>query len=182
MTNNFILRNISIKWIKPLKYNLRLLSQQYIHIEESLLIESFYESYNDIAIITKKYSYSWSNYIITALSMISLRIPLSIIFILYEKNFYEIPTFLFQSINWLVLMYSICQLNEENNKLIRYLYRSRLFNHLTIIDFEKYNIYKKIGLNLFNLYPTFTEFNRLILILGNFIIPVILAGINMIFN
>jgi hypothetical protein len=142
----------------------------------------FYHQYERFFEECWTFTEGWKSYILIALIFISFRIPLSIAYIFYEQNLYEVPTLLFQSTNWLLLMHSISSLNEKPKMLLKELYTNRIFSNEIMEGILVYTKYKKLGMSIYGIRPTFEIITKLTIFMVNLVLPVLLATLSMIFK
>jgi len=146
---------------------------------EQQLSKEFYIDYDAAYYNCKRFNNSWKLVIICAFTMISFRIPLGILYVFYYNNLLEIPTLAFQIINWFLLVYSICSLNDENRHLEEFLYKYKIFHSKDIIDdILVYNKYRSLGINLYGFIPNFYVFAQIVIIIFNIVLPILLAVAN----
>ena len=146
---------------------------------ELQLSKEFYIDYDAAYYNCKRFNNSWKLVIICAFTMISFRIPLGILYVFYYNNLLEIPTLAFQIINWFLLVYSICSLNDENRHLEEFLYKYKIFHSKDIIDdILVYNKYRSLGINLYGFIPNFYVFAQIVIIIFNIVLPILLAVAN----
>jgi hypothetical protein len=157
------------------------LNQNY---NEFQLLKEFYLDYDKSYYNCKNFNSSWKLIIISAFTMISFRIPLGLLYVFYYQNLLEIPTLIFQVINWFLLVYAICSLNDENRHFEEFLYKYKIFHNREIIEeLLMYNKYRTLGINLYGFVPNFYLFAQLLIIIFNIILPILLAIANaLIFN
>jgi len=149
---------------------------------DELTIKWFYNQYERYYTECATFTEGWKIYILIALMMISFRIPLSIVYIFYNQNLYEVPTLLFQSTNWMLLIHSISSLNEKPKLLLKELYTNRIFSKDVIDDIQLYTKYKKLGMNIYGIRPTFEVITKITIFAVNLVLPVLLATFSMIFK
>ena len=173
--------------IKDWLVRYKLLSKSYYldpNNSEYGLLKLFYIDYDKSYYSCKSFNNGWKLVIICAFTMISFRIPLGILYVFYYNNLLEIPTLIFQIINWFLLVYSICSLNDENRHLEEFLYKYKIFHTKDIIDeIVMYNKYRSLGINLYGFIPNFYVFAQVIIVIFNIILPILLAVANaLLFN
>jgi hypothetical protein len=173
--------------IKDWLVRYRLLSKSYYldqNNSECGLLKLFYIDYDKSYYSCKSFNNGWKLVIICAFTMISFRIPLGILYVFYYNNLLEIPTLIFQIINWFLLVYSICSLNDENRHLEEFLYKYKIFHTKDIIDeIVMYNKYRSLGINLYGFVPNFYVFAQVIIVILNIVLPILLAVANaLLFN
>jgi len=140
-------------------------------------LDSFFTNYDIHVDRCNRFFETFNMYILIGLLMISFRIPLSIVYIFVNKIVFEVPTLVFQCSNWFLFIYTLCELNEQNNEIIKELHRHRVFDFSMIEEIQTYNQYHPLGASIFGLAPSFSLLTKSGVVLFNGILPVLIATV-----
>jgi len=79
-------------------------------------------------------------------------------------------------------MHSISSLNEKPKMLLKELYTNRIFSNEIMDGILVYTKYKKLGMSIYGIQPTFEIITKLTIFVVNLVLPVLLATLSMIFK
>jgi hypothetical protein len=167
--NRLLQRSEQIKnWLKNLKKKYKNQSLRLIH-EDS----DFYKEYNVHHSIIKNFAKYWNFLIFIGFILLIAHIPIDLIAIIYLKQLFDIPGLIIKTsaLGW--YLYCICQLNDNEDKIIPYLYKHRVYNDDQIEYISKYIKYRTIGLNFYGIKISGTFLTKYLIIIINLLVPTI---------
>jgi hypothetical protein len=156
------------KWLKGLKHG--------THVRD---LDSLYQMYNHYYKSSKLFRKLWINIVLITFCMITFRIPMSFILLVYSKFYFEAVLLVFNLYAWVSLLVPVCSLNEINSVIKTYFYK-----HPGIIDkteeiekFIKYSELRPLGITVYGFTPNFTHMLTVVILVTNVIVPVFLSFI-----
>lgn len=136
-------------------------------------IQQFSEKYFVEYKKTRLFSKKWNFIIYIGFILLSFHIPVDLISILLGKKYYDIPGFIIKTISLIWYTYCICNLNNLDNKLIKYLNKHQLYHKDDIDELNNYIQARPLGIDLYGYKLNGNFIIHLIIIIINFILPII---------
>ncbi len=131
--------------------------------------EKYFIEYKKTRLFAKK----WNFMIYIGFILLSFHIPVDLISILVSKKYYDIPGFIIKTISLIWYTYCICNLNNLDNKLIKYLNKHQLYHKDDIDELNNYIQARPLGIDLYGFKLNGNFIIQLIIIIINFILPII---------
>jgi hypothetical protein len=122
---------------------------------------------------TRLFAKKWNFIIYIGFILLSFHIPVDLISILIGKKYYDIPGFIIKTLSLIWYTYCICNLNNLDNKLIKYLNKHQLFHKDDIDELNNYIQARPLGIDLYGFKLNGNFIIQLIIIIINFILPII---------
>ncbi len=122
---------------------------------------------------TRLFAKKWNFMIYIGFILLSFHIPVDLISILVSKKYYDIPGFIIKTISLIWYTYCICNLNNLDNKLIKYLNKHQLYHKDDIDELNNYIQARPLGIDLYGFKLNGNFIIQLIIIIINFILPII---------
>ena len=141
----------------------------------TITTETFYADYNYHYMMVHRFSVNWNFIIFLGFILLTFHIPIDLVSILFEKNYYDIPGLCIKLLSLAWYIYSICKLNDYETKIIPFLYKLRLFTIDEMEFITKYIEYRPIGLPFYGIKINTGFFIKILLLLLNLVIPSIYA-------
>jgi len=149
-------------WLKDLK-----------HHRPSLV--DFYAAYKLHHKAIKVFGRNWNFIVLMGFIILTYHIPIDVFSVLLNHRYTDIPGIVVKSLGLGWYTYTICRLNDMDNKVVPYLYKHNIYSGEEIAAVEKYAIYHELGLNFYGIKisgPIIIKFGLLTI---NLIIPTIYA-------
>jgi len=131
--------------------------------------EKYFIQYKKTRLFAKK----WNFIIYLGFVLLSFHIPVDLISILMSKKYYDIPGFIIKTISLLWYTYCICNLNNLDNKVVKYLNKHQLYHKDDIEELNNYIIARPLGIDFYGFKLNGNFIIQLIIIIINFILPII---------
>ena len=142
-------------------------------------MESIYQMYAHFYKSGKIFRKLWINIVLITFCMITFRIPMSFILLVYSKFYFESVLLVFNIYSWMTLLIPICNLNEINSIVKTYFYKHHgiIDKHEDIERFIKYTELRPLGLTVYGFTLNFTHMLTIVMLVTNVIVPVFLSFI-----
>jgi hypothetical protein len=134
-------------------------------------IEDFYKKYNHHYVIIQRFGRYWNFIIFLGIILLTFHIPIDLISIVYDKNYYDIYGFVIKTTSLAWYIYSICHLNDYETRVLPFLYKHRLYSMADMEMITKYVEYRPLGLPFYGIKINSGFFIKLILLMANLVIP-----------
>ncbi len=131
--------------------------------------EKYFIQYKKTRLFAKK----WNFVIYLGFVLLSFHIPVDLIAIVVSKKYYDIPGLIIKSISLIWYTYCICNLNNLDNKLIKYLNKHQLYHKDDIEELNNYIQARPLGIDLYGFKLNGNFIIQLVIIIINFILPII---------
>ena len=146
--------------------------------ENKYSVDEFYLNYDNHYKKIKNFSKNWNLLICLGFILLIFHIPNDLMLIIYNKSYIDISGFVIKSLALFWYIYSICNLNNYEKKIIAKLYKHKIFNINQIDEIHKYIEYKKLGLDLYGIKINGNFFIQFGLFVVNLVLPILYAFIN----
>jgi hypothetical protein len=138
-------------------------------------IEEFYLQYNENYRAIKHIARHWNILIFIGSLMLTFHVPIDIISVWYKHYYYDIFGLIVKLLSLLWYVWRICDLNDNEQYIIAYLHKHRIYSHAVTEEIEKYVEYRPLGLNFYGLKVNRAFITKVLLLSVNLIIPTIYA-------
>lgn len=158
------------------------LLKRYSSIRENLLkktkkdklnLEQFMEIYYIEYKKTKIFSLKWNFIIYFGFILLTFHIPVDLISILVGKKYYDIPGLIIKILSLLWYVKCICELNNLDTIVIKYLYKHKIFTKEQISTIQDHVETRPLGISFYGLKLNGNFFIQILIIFINFIIPIL---------
>ncbi len=140
-------------------------------------IDSIYQMYNHFYKTTKRFNQNWINVVLITFCMLSFRIPISFVLVVYKKFTFEIILLIFYIYAWFQLLIPICELNKLNDFFKTYFYKHDIIDNKFIEPLLKYNEIRTLGISFYGFMPSYKHIMSVVIIVSNVIIPTFISFI-----
>jgi hypothetical protein len=141
-------------------------------------INEFYSQYNTHYRSVKHLAKYWNVLIFVGSLLLTFHVPIDLISIIYKQYYYDIYGLIIKLASLLWYLWRICELNENEQYIVSYLYKHRIFSIDDIEGIEKYVVYRPLGLNFYGIKINKAFIIKICLITINLIIPTLYALIS----
>jgi hypothetical protein len=140
-------------------------------------LDSMYQMYSHFYNTGKYFRKLWINIILITFCIITFRIPISFILLVYSKFYFESVLLVFNVYAWFTLLIPICNLNEINSMIKFYFYKHPHIIESTenIEKFIKFSELKPLGLIFYGFTLKFNHLLTIVIVVLNVIVPVFLS-------
>jgi len=126
--------------------------------------------------VCRKFARWWATLIACVFTMITFRLPMSVLLLFRRGQLNEIPIFGLLVVLWVWMLYLICYLNDENKHFRELFYKYHITRDTETIErFERVNEIKPLGMNLYGFVFTFEYTAQTLMIVFNVVLPVLFA-------
>lgn len=141
--------------------------------EKKPSITDFSETYLIQYKKTRLFAKKWNFVIYIGFVLLSFHIPVDLISIVISKKLYAVPGLIVKTISLIWYTYCICNLNNLDNKLIKYLNKHQLYHKDDIEELNNYIQARPLGIDLYGFKLNGNFIIQLMMIVINFILPII---------
>jgi hypothetical protein len=138
-------------------------------------LNDFYNQYNSHYRNIKELAKYWNILIFVGSLLLTFHVPIDLISIIYKQYYYDIFGLVVKITSLLWYLWRICELNDNEQYIISYLYKHRIYEISDIEGIEKYVVYRPLGLNFYGIKINKAFIIKIGLITINLIIPTIYA-------
>ena len=138
-------------------------------------LEEFYVDYNYHCKKIRRFGVHWNFIVFLGFLLLTLHVPIDLISILYDKNYYDIPGAVVKGFALAWYLYCICSLDDLEGRVVSTLYKERLFGLEDLQMIEKYVEFRGIGLNFYGIRINTGFIMKVVILVSNFIIPTVYA-------
>lgn len=150
------------EWLKKIK-------------KSPILLSEFYLQYNWHYKQIKILAYHWNSLLFAGFLLLMFHVPIDLISIIYKQYYYDIPGLVIKLTSLLWYTWCICSLNEYEDIIVARLYKHRLYSVQDIQDFQKYAIYRPVGLNFYGIKINKGFVTKILIVILNLFIPTLYA-------
>jgi len=138
-------------------------------------IDEFYRTYKIHRRAIKKFGRHWNFIIFMGFIILTYHIPVDLVNIIYNNRYTDSAGVIVKSLGLGWYVYQICQLNNQDTRVISYLYKHGLYTIEEMAVIERYAKYHELGLNFYGIKIDGTIIIKGSLVTINLIIPTIYA-------
>ena len=138
-------------------------------------IKDFYETYKLHHKAIKLFARNWNFIIFMGFIILTYHIPIDLFSILLAHKYTDIAGIVIKTLGLTWYTYTICALNDIDNRVISYLYKHNLYNTEEMFMIEKHAKYHELGLNFYGIKINGSIIIKTGLLSINLIIPTIYA-------
>jgi hypothetical protein len=138
-------------------------------------VDQFYIDYNEHCKRIRRFGAHWNFVVFLGFILLGFHIPIDIVSIVYDKNYYDAPGAVIKGLALSWYLYCICRLDDLEGKIIPFLYKNRMFVLEDIQMIEKYVEYRGVGLDFYGIRINTGYIMKVVLIVGNLIVPTLYA-------
>lgn len=124
---------------------------------------------------TKLFARQWNTITYFGLVLLTFHVPIDLASILVSKKYYDIPGFIIKSLSLIWYVYLICKLNNLDNTFGLYLTKHQVFGQDDIQTINLYTEARPLGLVFYGIKLNENFFMQMMIIIINFIIPIMYA-------
>lgn len=135
----------------------------------------FYLQYNYHYKQIKFLAYHWNAILFAGFLLLMFHVPIDLVSIVYKHYYYDIPGLVIKLTSLLWYTWCICHLNEYENIILARLYKHKVYTVQEIQDFQKYAIYRPIGLNFYGIKINTGFIMKIVIVVLNLGIPTLYA-------
>jgi len=143
-----------------------------------------YDQYRILYKSSKQFRKLWVNVLLTTFCLLTFRIPISFVLLVYNKFYFEGVMLLFFLLAWINLVLPICELNEQNEFFRNYFIKHPFIidNKTEINDLVEYNTVRPLGISIYGFTPMYKHLVSVLLIMCNVALPLFFSGLLMSFK
>jgi len=136
-------------------------------------LADFYAGYKIHHKTIKVFGRDWNFIVLMGFIILTYHIPIDVLSVLLNHRYSDIMGILVKAAGLVWYTYTICRLNDMDNKVVPYLYKHGLYSGDEIAAVEKYTMYHELGLNFYGIKISGSLIIKLGLLTVNLIIPTI---------
>lgn len=134
-------------------------------------LDQFYIDYNFHCKKIRRFGIHWNFIVFLGFLLLTLHVPIDLISIIYEKNYYDIPGAIVKGFALAWYLFCICSLDDLESRVVSTLYKERLYSLEDLQMIEKYIEFRGLGLDFYGLRINTAYIMKIVIFISNFIIP-----------
>jgi hypothetical protein len=138
-------------------------------------VADFYAAYKIHHKAIKMFGRMWNFIVMMGFIILTYHIPIDVFNVVINRRYTDIAGIGVKALGLGWYTYTICLLNDVDNKIVPYLYKHSLYSAEEMTAIEKYVLYHELGLNFYGIKISGALIVKVGLLVINLIIPTIYA-------
>jgi hypothetical protein len=139
-------------------------------------LQSILEQYTIYYKHSKQFRKLWTNVLVLTFCLLTFRIPISFILLVYNEAYYELVLLIFYIYAWVQLVLPICECNEQHGFFLTYFHKHTfILEKDDVEDILQYASMRMLGIQLYGFIPLYKHLFSVIMVLCNIALPIIVG-------